>query len=68
MKINKLLVNIGLCISVSEANRKIKEGAVFLNNIKVINFEDELQVNTGDNLRLGKKDLTVFKDHIARSS
>jgi ribosomal protein S4 len=47
-KLAKSLCEMGLTISVSEARRKIVEGAVRVNSQKIDDVSSELQLNAGD--------------------
>lgn len=45
-------------MSCSEAKRKIMEGAIKVNG-KKINFDDELQIKTGDLIKVGNREHVV---------
>lgn len=54
-KIAPLIVKAGLAASNGEAIRKIKEGAVSWNGVKVIDFQSEVNVETPVILKLGRR-------------
>ncbi len=51
----------GMCESIGEAKRKIKEGAVKLNNEKLLEEFKSINLKTGDILQLGKRKFIKIK-------
>jgi tyrosyl-tRNA synthetase len=54
-KLAPLLVKAGLASSNSEANRKLREGAVHLDDVKVTDFQKEFTLDRPVVVRLGRK-------------
>ena len=54
-KLAPLLVRAGLASSNSEANRKLREGAVHLDDVKVTDFQKEYAIDRPVVVRLGRK-------------
>ena len=54
-KLAPLLVKAGLASSNSEANRKLREGAVHLDDVKVTDFQKEYTIDRPVVVRLGRK-------------
>lgn len=54
-KLAPLLVRAGLAASNSEANRKLREGAVHLDDVKVTDFQNEFTIDRPVVVRLGRK-------------
>jgi tyrosyl-tRNA synthetase len=54
-KLAPLLVKAGLAASNSEANRKLREGAVHLDDVKVTDFQKEYTIDRPVVVRLGRK-------------
>jgi tyrosyl-tRNA synthetase len=54
-KLAPLLVKAGLASSNSEANRKLREGAVHLDDVKVTDFQSEYTIDHPVVVRLGRK-------------
>lgn len=50
-----LLVEAGLLVSKSEARRKIEEGAVRVNDKKITNWDEKIDLKSGDFVQVGKR-------------
>lgn len=53
-----LLLISGLCVSRSEAKRKVKEGGVYINGTRILNIEASVPIEF--NLRMGKSTVNVI--------
>jgi len=56
-----ILVIAGLTPSKSEARRKISEGAVKVNDKKIINWQDGVEIKSGDIIQVGKRKFVKIK-------
>lgn len=61
IKLYRILYQIGSAPSLSEARRLIKQGAILVDNVKITDFNYELDATTGNKylLRIGKKNRFV---------
>lgn len=55
MIITKLLIELGFVSSNSEAKRSVVQGAVKINGIKILDPYDQVKINSGDIIQLGKR-------------
>ncbi|MGQ9706522.1 MAG: tyrosine--tRNA ligase [bacterium] len=50
-----IIEEMGLCSSKSEARRLLRQGAVYLNNRRLSQKEEDIIINSGDILKVGKR-------------
>lgn len=55
IRLSRLLTTVGFAASGSEAKRSIREGAVRINQKKLTDADEEVAVQTGDILQVGKR-------------
>ena len=63
----RFLCDAGLTISFSEAKRLIKLGAVSVNDKKIDNWNDPLEVKIGDTIKVGRKELFIGDTGLRRT-
>jgi tyrosyl-tRNA synthetase len=59
--LTKLLVTLGLQVSNGEARRSITQGAVKINELKLTDFAEEIVVQDGDIVQVGKRKIVKIK-------